>query len=95
MKKNKNLIDQINKMANRKRSENIEKAANDILPQIYASLAIALHKTHGFGYVRINRIFVESQKIWTEFVGRGKEMIDLCEKETGIKVIYKDPEEQA
>lgn len=94
MGKNNRLINSINAIAQRKQNENVGKAADQIVPQIYAAMAMALHYTYGFGYERINRVFVESQKIWLDFDGRGEEMVKLCEKETGVTVIFKNPEEQ-
>lgn len=94
MGKNNRLINSINAIAKRKQDENVGKAADQMVPQIYAAMAIALHRTYGFGYERINRVFVESQKIWMNFDGRGEEMVKLCEKETGVTVIFQNPEEQ-
>lgn len=87
MGKNNRLINSINAIAKRKQDENVGRAADQMVPQIYAAMAIALHRTYGFGYDRINRVFVESQHIWEEFVGSGDEMIELCEKETGVCVV--------
>lgn len=87
MGKNNRLINSINAIAKRKQDENVGKAADQMVPQIYSAMAIALHRTYGFGYDRINRVFVESQHIWEEFAGSGDEMIELCEKETGICVL--------
>lgn len=94
MKKNNKLINSLNMIARRKQDENIGKAADQMVTQIYAAMAMALHRTYGFGYERINRAFVESQKIWMDFNGKSDEMIELCEKETGVTVIFKNPEEQ-
>lgn len=94
MGKNNRLINSINALAQKKQDENIGKAADEMVPQIYAAVAMALHRTYGFGYKRIDRVFVESQHIWMEFNGRGEEMIELCEKETGVTVVFKNPEEQ-
>ena len=93
MEKNNRLINSINAIARRKQQENVGKAADQMVPQIYAAMAIALHRTYGFGYDRINRVFVESQHIWEEFVGAGDEMIELCETETGISVVGRNPNE--
>lgn len=90
MGKNNRLINSINAIAKRKQNENVGKAADQMVPQIYAAMALALHRTYGFGYDRINRVFLESQHIWEDFVGSGDEMIELCEKETGITVINRD-----
>lgn len=93
MGKNNKLINSLNEIARRKQDENIGKAADQMVPQIYAAMAMALHRTYGFGYERINRAFVESQKIWMDFNGKSDEMIEICEKETGVTVIFKNPEE--
>lgn len=94
MGKNNRLINSINALAKQKQAENIGKAADQMVPQIYAAMAIALHRLYGFGYERINRVFKESQDIWEEFDGYIDEMARLCEKETGVTVIFKNPEEQ-
>lgn len=87
MRKNNRLLNSINAIARQKQSENIMKAADRMVPQIYAAIALALHRTCNFDYDDINSVFLESQHIWEDFVGAGDEMIDLCEKETGISVV--------
>lgn len=87
MGKNNRLINSINAIARRKQDENVGKAADQMVPQIYAAMALALYHACGFGYEQINAVFLESQHIWEDFVGAGDEMIDLCEKETGISVV--------
>ena len=64
----------------------MEKAADDIVPQVYAAIAMALHREYGWGYTRINRAFARSQEIWESFNGRMDEMAKLCEEETGISL---------
>ena len=46
---------------------------------------------YGFGYKRINDIFVESQHIWEDYAGDGAGMVKKCEEETGVTVC--SPEE--
>ena len=87
MGKNNRLINSINAIARRKQDENVGKAEDQMVPQIYAAMALALYRTCGFDYEQINAIFLESQHIWEDFVGVGDEMIELCEKETGISVV--------
>lgn len=93
MGKNNRLINQMKALAAQNRAEAVKKASDEITPQIYAAFAIALHRECGWGYTRICRVFAESQKVWEEFSGRGKEMMDLCEKETGITVAFKEKQE--
>lgn len=61
MAKNNKLINSLNEIARRNRSQNVATAADQMVPQIYAAIAITLHRTYGFGYKRINDVFVESQ----------------------------------
>lgn len=93
MGKNNRLINSLNEIARRNRTRNIDKASSDMVPQMYAAMAIALHRSEKFGYTRINRVFMESQKIWESFNGNISEMVDKCEKETGIKIEYHESED--
>lgn len=95
MGKNNRLINSLNEIARRNRAENVGRAADEMVPQIYAAIAIALHRTHKFGYKRINDVFVESQRIWESFSGTPDDMIALCEKETGVTVTNQIPDERA
>ena len=80
MAKNNKLINSLNEIARRNRAKNIDSAANQMVPQIYAAIALALHRTYGFGHKRINDVFVESQHIWERFEGCEEDMIKYCEK---------------
>ena len=91
MAKNNKLINSLNEIARRNRSQNVATAADQMVPQIYAAIAIALHRTYGFGYKRINDVFVESQHIWESYAGDGAGMVKKCEEETGVTVC--SPEE--
>jgi len=62
--------------------EAFNKEVTNIVPAVYSSIALALSRNWGFGYERINRLFLQSQEIWDE-LGTDN-MIDLCERETGI-----------
>lgn len=92
MAKNDRLINSLKEIAKRNRLENINKASNEMVTQIYAALAIALHREYGFGHERINRAFKKSQEIWVSFTGTGDDMVKMCEEETGVKLIYQEPE---
>lgn len=54
-----------------------------ITPAIYASLAIALSEK-GWGYKRINDLFVRSQEIWQSNTSNVAGMVRQCEEITGI-----------
>ena len=58
----------------------------NITPEVYAGIALALHRNRGWGYKRINELFAESQEIWTECVQSDVNMIQMCLDETGIDV---------
>lgn len=62
------------------------KKIQQITPEVYAGIALALHRKHGWGYKRINDLFSESQTIWNECVNSGINMVEMCEEETGIEV---------
>ena len=62
--------------------QKLEEEVNNLVPGVYASLAIALHRNWGWGFKRINRLFSQSQRIW-EDLGTDN-IIELCEKETNI-----------
>lgn len=90
MGKNNKLINQMKALAAKNRAEAVDKASDEMVPVIYAAMALALHRTYGFGFQRIDHVFVESQRIWEEFVGNPEEMIRMCEKETGVTVAFKE-----
>ena len=53
-------------MANKyfvKQCKRMQENIRDITPSVYACLALALHRKHGWGYKRINDLFCESQVI--------------------------------
>ena len=58
---------------------------NQITPNIYASLALALSR-HGATHEEIQSVFAESQNIWTECVNSDINMTEMCLNETGIDV---------
>lgn len=62
------------------------KKIQQITPEVYAGIALALHRKYGWGYKRINDLFLESQNIWNECVNSGINMVEMCEEETGIEV---------
>ena len=90
MAKNNKLINSLNEIARRNRSQNVATAADQMVPQIYAAIAIAFHRTYGFGYERINRAFLESQKIWQAYDGDVDGMVKQCEEETGVTVEFRE-----
>lgn len=91
---NRRLLEQVKAVARRNREENIGRAADRMTVQIYAAMAIALHRECGFGFERIGRVFKRSQDIWTDFTGTGEDMVRKCEEETGIILKYQLPDNE-
>lgn len=77
MGKNNNLINKY-KM--------LYKKIEQITPEVYAGIALTLHRKYGWGYKRINDLFEESQIIWNECINSDINMVEMCEKETGIEL---------
>lgn len=77
MSKNRAYIEQMKRL---------HKTVNNVTPEVYAGIALALHRKCGWGYKRINELFVLSQDIWTDAVNTNKNMRELCYEETGIDV---------
>ena len=80
MAKNNALIEQMKRL---------QRSINNITPEIYAGIALALHRKYGWGYKRINDLFCESQEIWFECANSDVNMIQMCADETGIDVARK------
>jgi hypothetical protein len=77
MAKNNFLIEQLKR---------VQRSINNITPEVYAGVALALHRKYGWGYRRINALFCESQEIWAECVQSDINMVQMCFEETGIDV---------
>lgn len=77
-----------NALINQYRS--LEKKVHNVVPEVYAGIALALHRKHGWGFQRINDLFALSQDIWNECGERKINMIQMCEEETGIELRRKD-----
>ena len=62
------------------------KKIEQITPEVYAGIALTLHRKYGWGYKRINDLFEELQIIWNECINSDINMVEMCEKETGIEL---------
>lgn len=89
MGKNNKLINSVKRMAEKNRERNTLDAANQIIPAVYASLAIALHES-SLDADSIEYLFGRSQAIWTRHRGNLREMVKQCEELTGIEVRFRD-----
>lgn len=87
--KNKILADRTHKQLQAESHlQRLQKEIDDVVPNVYAGIALALHRTHGWNYEQIRELFVESQYLWTDYVWRGESMTEICLKETGIDVLH-------
>lgn len=76
----------------------LQRQIKHITPQVYAGIALALHREFGWGFVRINRLFQASQAIWMECNDRDIDMVDMCAQEIGIELRHEmepEPEREA
>lgn len=71
-------------IANMKR---LQKEVNNVVPNVYAAIAISLHRKHGWGFKRIDALFRDSQELWAEATETGENMAARCLEETGIDVV--------
>ena len=55
------------------------------VPLCYACIVLALHREYGWGFTRINRLFVASPDIWQESLDKNIDMVQMCLEETGIE----------
>lgn len=76
MAQNKKVLNQFKAM---------QRQINEITPNIYASIAIALSRFE-VSHEDIAAIFAESQAIWEECVNSDVNMREMCLNETGIDV---------
>ena len=65
----------------------MERQCREITPSVYSAIALALHRRYGWGFKRISDLFAESQEIWNECIQSDVNMIEMCERETGINVV--------
>ena len=91
MGKNNKLINSLKEVARRNRDNNLNQLSDEMVPPLYASVALALRRKHKFGYQRIKDTIAEIERIWVEFDGSVEDMIDLCEKETGVRIKLDNP----
>lgn len=88
MAKNNYFINQAKKIYHQQKK--LDDNISTITPQVYAAIALALHRHCDVSYEDINYIFAKSQEIWFESIEKGIDMLELCEKETGIEMRYKE-----
>ena len=62
----------------------IQKQSLDVVPKVYAAIAISLQRKYGWDFEDINALFGESQAVWNECVSTGVDMLKMCSDETGI-----------
>ena len=70
-------------IANMKR---VQREIDNILPCIYAGIALSLHRNYWWGFKRINDLFNASEALWYESIDKNIDMATMCLEETGIDV---------
>ena len=81
---NKRFINQMRILAELNKNKYFNQAADALVPEVYAAIALAMNDVCDFGYDEINAVFAKSQQIWQDFEGKPEDMINLCEEKTGI-----------
>ncbi len=77
MAKNNDLINRY-KILNQK--------VRNIVPEVYASVALVLSREYEWTYEQINDFFGETQAVWQEYSDSKMDMIQACLEETGIEL---------
>lgn len=92
MGKNTNFKKYMNTLAKINHNDKVQEAAEKDTVQIYSAMAISLYNllegTHDEKIDNINQIFVESQRVWSDCVENGDDILKECEKLTGINLKY-------
>ena len=91
MAKNDKLINSLLEVARRNRYEQIRQASEKDTPQIYAAIVLALYRLldvseHEEKVEMIETVLSESQSIWFDAVENNKDILQMCEDESGICV---------
>lgn len=93
MPKNDKLINSLRKIADRNRQENVRLASERDTPQIYAAIAISLWETLDMPDSEkagaIEMIFAKSQEVWFDCIDKSGDIIEFCQKKTGIDLMLK------
>lgn len=63
-----------------------EKKIKQIVPQVYACIALALFRDYGWTYEQIAELFDISQQIWQDNADHQENMLERCANETGIEL---------
>lgn len=64
-----------------------EKKIKQIVPQVYACIALALFRDYGWTHEQIEELFALSQEIWADNAERTENMLERCANETGIELM--------
>lgn len=70
------------------------KQSLDVVPKVYAAIAIVLQRKLGWDFEDISFLFNESQKVWNECATSGADMLKMCYEETGIDMTRRVNERQ-
>ena len=59
---------------------------NNIVPEVYAAVALVLSREYEWTYEQINYFFGETQAVWQEYSDSKMDMVQACLEETGIEL---------
>ena len=59
---------------------------NNIVPEVYAAVALVLSREYEWTYEQINDFFSETQAVWQEYSDSKMDMVQACLEETGIEL---------
>jgi len=77
-------------MSESKRREYIRQVNNELIPQFYAVMSLALHREYGFGTQRLARVIAAANELWGQYKGRVNDLIEKSRDETGIVITWDD-----
>lgn len=77
MAKNNDLINRY-KILNQK--------VRNIVPEVYAAVALVLSREYEWTYEQIDEFFGETQAVWQEYADSKMDMVQACYEETGIEL---------
>lgn len=64
----------------------LNQKVRNIVPEVYAAVALVLSREYEWTYEQINDLFGETQAVWQEYSDSKMDMVQACLEETGIEL---------
>lgn len=61
----------------------------EMVPKIYASVVLLMHRRYHMGYEEIYNFLVDMQDLWQADGDNGFDIVKVCAEETGINLLSK------